>query len=172
MYCNNCAKGMAEADALGIDGWLCCPKCHVILVDAGEEEGVVSPQEKIAKYDEKNKGKKSSFEGRGVIYTDPQIEKDILDCKDTLKYQPDNIEALMHLGKLYKTVHDYQAAKPVFEAIIELAPHDNQAYQNIADIYMQLHDYGKVGDVLEKMLENDPKNETILSNLEYVRSLL
>ncbi|MCP4050104.1 MAG: hypothetical protein GY730_05290 [bacterium] len=172
-YCAKCSKAMLESEAVLKNNLLLCPKCNEHTKDLGQEKSSVSDSKILVKYDREHffDDHIKKYSGKVVTYESNIVDQEILECEDTLKYQPDNIEALYHLGRLYmikgtKTTLD--SAKIVFSRIIEIDDKHIESYRYLADIFMSDNDFDMALKQLEYILDMDPDNSYLLRNIGIV----
>ena len=170
LVCSRCNQGIDSQKAIAGNGVYLCPKCKCALSYFGGESVTLSTPLEIEKYDQiHSRDVLSGFLGRKpVSYQNPEINVMILDCLDSLKHNPKNIDALYSLAKLYYAQGDLKRAKEIFQNILEVDSHIYEAHQNLANIYLYLKDYAKAITELEIIKSAEPENFLVFFNLGIV----
>ncbi len=131
LYCIKCKQSFTTSLEKGAP----CPTCKEPLAYFGKEAVAVSTQELIEAYDAKHPfNPVGDFRGRTQHYTNPYQALEILECEDKLKKNPEDMEALYHLGKLYKTVNQPRLAYPLLKRLVALKPDHVAPYHHFAEL--------------------------------------
>lgn len=82
--------------------------------------------------------------------------------QDTLKANPGNIDARLHLAREYVHIGETERAIAEFETAIDLAPHNAAPPRlMLADLYRSLEQIDRVIAIYQELLEVDPNNLAI-----------
>lgn len=143
-YCDQCQRAMSDRFIKKIEGRLLCPKCREALLDLGQEASEVSSLKKLYVYDlthQDESAKPVSASEISKIYRDPAIETEILECEDALTHHADNIEAMLHVAKLYQTLNQLDLALGYYDRVLKFVPQHQEALQRRIDILYHLQRY-------------------------------
>ena len=82
-----------------------------------------------------------------------------------LEMDPNNLNARINLGAVFKGLGDNKKAKICYEKIIEITPNYINAHINLGNIFKDLDEYQKAKNCYEKAIEIDPSNTKAHNNL-------
>ncbi len=150
LYCLQCQKGVFDTDALGNEEVKYCPTCHKGLVYLGRETATISPPDIFQKYDAEHfiTDYLTKFKGKVSHYATSPVDHDIIECEELLNYNPNNTEALFHMGMVYKSRAKLDLASHHFKRVITADPTHIEGYRQLAHISMLKHHYPKAVDYL------------------------
>jgi len=133
-FCQQCRKIYPIRNAVLHEDVHYCLKCKIPLIDLGKEDVALSKPGQIAHYDllHTNEDTTPAPTKRPKIYKSSKVDLTLLDLKDTLKQNPDNVDALFTLGKHWYTGGDLKKAKACFMKILEIDPNHAEAQQMLA----------------------------------------
>jgi len=87
----------------------------------------------------------------------------------SVKYRPDDYDALYFAGEWHVRMQKYAAAIPHLERLTNLCPDDQYAWFYLAVCYTEAEQYKRAADIYEnKVLKLDPDNIDAMNNLAYV----
>ena len=87
------------------------------------------------------------------------LEGRIHDVKERLREDPARGGDWLELGVLYHSTSDFDAAREVWEFLVEVSPEDTTSYDNLAKLYhFQLRDFPKSENYFERSLVVDSNN--------------
>ncbi|MDJ0556881.1 MAG: glycosyltransferase [Microcoleaceae cyanobacterium MO_207.B10] len=92
--------------------------------------------------------------------------KALLALEEFLKENPENVTALLELGKLSLKLEDLQAAKQLFAKAVSLERRNSLAMELLAKILIDLKEYQEAANILEHLVKIQPQNLSALSLLE------
>ncbi len=150
LYCLHCFKEITEQRVL-------CPTCKEKLRDFALDIVTISYPKLPSEF--------APLRGKALNYPVPDVPLDILECEETLKYNPDNTEALLHMGMFYKSRGQIDLALKEFNKVLEKTPQHADAHRHLADIYMHQHNVPAATRELEKLKFLEGQNEMVLFNL-------
>ncbi len=90
--------------------------------------------------------------------------------KKALELYSDNYTAVVYLGFVKSSKHEFQAALPYAKKAIELKPEDSYAYGILGDAYIELGEYDKAEKAYEMMLSLGPGLDSY-SRISYIKEL-
>lgn len=147
-----------------------CPDCRGRLHDIGQEVVTLSYPAFLGI--ENQKSWDPDWDGANVckpiILGDNDVNIDELECEDILKRDPNNEEALIHLGKRYKSAGNIKKAEEFFKRAAAINPNPVVSARHLADIYLATRDYDAALDVLEALTKIEPDNAYLFYNLGIV----
>jgi Flp pilus assembly protein TadD len=85
--------------------------------------------------------------------------------KTILVFQPDNIEALSLLGKIYYLRHDYKSAELIFRRQANLNKKSASAYNNLGQVLLKQNKYSQAVTQFRTAQKLDPESGLIALNL-------
>lgn len=146
-----------------------CPECSEKLFYFGRERVVLSPKEIILNYDKSHKyNPVKDYSGKfETVYEKQSLDLDIIECEDTIKYEPDNIEARYYLATRYYSLFSFEKASEYFHEILALNAVEVRALKGLADIYICKKAYKTALNYLKKAEQIDA-NALVLENLGIV----
>lgn len=102
----------------------------------------------------------------GRIYSqENRTEEAIKILKQSIEYNPDNLEAMLELALCYLNRGQFKEGKEWLEKILALDSEYGEAYRVLGEAYYLNGKYGEAARNLEKALSLDPDYETILEFL-------
>jgi tetratricopeptide (TPR) repeat protein len=163
LFCIQCQQGVYDIQSLTNDqGLFFCPSCQKPLYYLGREIATLSPISAFEEYDSKHwlTDKLSQFKGKVSNYTSFPVDHDIMECEELLRHNPDNTEALFHLGMLYKSRTKLELATHYFKKIITADPTLSDAYRQLAHIAMIQGHYTLAVDYLNT-IQTHPNSQGV-----------
>jgi len=88
-----------------------------------------------------------------------------LECEDILKRHPHHLEALQHLGLIYRRENAFVKALFYFEKILSFFPEHIDSLKNASYLYQKIKDYKKSIECLKKLRKLEPKQPLHLENI-------
>ena len=85
--------------------------------------------------------------------------------KTILVFQPENLEALSLLGKIYYLNHDYKRAELIFRRQAQLNKKSASAYNNLGQVLLKQNKYSQAVAQFRTARKLDPKSGLIALNL-------
>ncbi|RAP37787.1 hypothetical protein DID80_03475 [Candidatus Marinamargulisbacteria bacterium SCGC AAA071-K20] len=146
-----------------------CPKCNEKLFYFGKETVSLSPEDIINEYDKTHRYNPiSDLTGKvETIHLRQSIDLDIIECEDSIKHDPENIEARLYLARLYLSRFDLPKSVGYFYEIIKINPDNAQANKGLSDVLICKREYKKALGFLKKALLKEASSE-IYENLGIV----
>ncbi|MBN2406900.1 MAG: tetratricopeptide repeat protein [Elusimicrobia bacterium] len=89
---------------------------------------------------------------------DPEAEKLERSLKQDMELNPENKEAYINLGRLYKDTGRYKEAEKCYEQVLELDPGNEYAFREMAMLFYASKDYDKSKKYLMRVLEINPED--------------
>ena len=86
-----------------------------------------------------------------------QVEEAINCYKKTLKYNPDNLDALNNLGVLYYERKEYDRAHNYYDKVMKHNPANANTLNNLGNLYNAMEDYEKAEEYYKAALKHGPK---------------
>ena len=134
-YCLKCQRIVDTALALKNTRGYFCPTCQGRLTYFGRERVRLSPKQVLEAYDKKfTQSPIETFRGGVATFVPQPIQIDVLGCEDILKYDPENRDALYHLGVYYRSVKNMDMAKRYFEKVVLFHPAYFEGGKALAEI--------------------------------------
>lgn len=91
------------------------------------------------------------------------------DMRLSVRYKPDDLDALYYAGEICVKLRKYDAAVPYLERLTEQSPADKYALFYLGVCYTETGQYSKAIEVYEnRVLKIDPDNVDVMNNLAYV----
>lgn len=91
------------------------------------------------------------------------------DMMHSVRYNPDDLDALYYTGEISVKLQKYDAAIPYLERLTGLSPEDKYALFYLGVCYTETGQYEKAIDIYEgRILKIDPDNVDVMNNLAYV----
>lgn len=169
MICLKCKEIIKKKDCLchpARPDKLYCPKCKHIVFDFGQEFLTISEKDKIKQFDENSQKFVKQTGDVYSYYTTIEIDTKIIECLDSIKISPKDIETRVVLGKLYFSKKDFKNALKEFLTVNDLCNGFHyEASSIIAQIYASIKTYSKALKYSKLMLKHDPENVQILINI-------
>jgi len=89
--------------------------------------------------------------------------------KASLKYNPDDPDALFYAGELLTRKNDFEGALPYFRYLVHVLDTDVYGWFYVGVCYMQLKDYDKALDAFENhVLKLEPEHIDAMTNLAFI----
>ncbi|MDC0152812.1 tetratricopeptide repeat protein [Candidatus Pelagibacter sp.] len=88
--------------------------------------------------------------------------------KETLKINPNHVDAHSNLGMILLKSRNLQKAKSCFEKAIEINPNYAFAHNNLGLVFNELRELQKAKSCFEKTIEINPNNASAHNNLGFV----
>lgn len=102
----------------------------------------------------------------GRIYSQQnRVEEAIKILKQSIEYNPNNLEAMLELALCYLNRGEFKEGKDWLERIIKMDAEYGEAYRVLGEALYMNGKYGEAAKNLEKALSLDPDYETILEFL-------
>jgi len=166
LYCRKCEKEYQPKQTIVHRNNFYCPICKNQLNYFGREKSVISHKKRLDHYDEiMPNAREAKLTGHVVHYSNVHINTLILECRDALKHNPNNIEALLSLAKLYQSQKEVTKALENLSKILTIDPTHQLTRQLSAEIYLTEKNYPKAIEQLEAIKDIDPNDEQIHINL-------
>jgi len=157
-FCIKCEKTSLNAPR--------CLICQTPLLVFSKESVTLSKPETFSTYDQQHPyNPLGDYQGKYQHFSTPLIEQSILECEDMLKRHPHHLEALQHLGLLYKRENAFTKALLYFEKILSLFPEHIDSLKNASYLYQKIKDYKKSIEYLKKLRKLEPKQPLHLENI-------
>ena len=87
---------------------------------------------------------------------------------ETLKINPNHIDANNNLGIVFFRLKEYQKAMNCYEKIIQINPNNVDAHNNLGIVLIKLEEYQKAMNCYEKIIQINPNNVDAHNNLGIV----
>lgn len=143
-----------------------CPFCQKPLLIFSKESATLSKPDTFLTYDQHHPyNPLGDYQGKYQHFSTPFIEQSILECEDILKRHPHHVEALHHLGLIYKRENAFSKALGYFEKILSLLPEHIDALKNASYLYQKIKEYKKGILCLKKLRKLEPKQPLHLENM-------
>ncbi len=158
-HCKKCNRSFSDSTL--------CPICLEQLVYFGREESVLSPSDILAEYDSKHPYNPiADYTGEYYINTfHPAQEAMMMECEDTLKRHPEDLDASFHLALCYMTKGNMEQAQRYIEPVIAAGPADVGPYKKAVSVYMALNNPEKAYGVLLVLSQREPESLSVWENL-------
>jgi Tfp pilus assembly protein PilF len=88
--------------------------------------------------------------------------------KDLRTDSPDNRQAMMLLGMLYRDTAQYEPGIALYQGVLEKNPHDGAVLNHLIVLYRLSGNYKKAEESCTKLLSRDPDNVDALKNLSLI----
>ena len=149
------------------------PKLTISIVPAAQAE-VNQAEAVLLKAIDLNPGLNDAYLMLADLYVAAGKQQQALERLNGLLSRTNNAAALMQVGMLHESLHDYTAAKDNYEKLLTLAPNFSPALNNLANLYAQhFNDLGKAYQLAQKahdLVPSDPATSDTLGWIFYQRA--
>jgi tetratricopeptide (TPR) repeat protein len=143
---------------------------QVIKDSLGFQDGMAVQSANIKQFAELAGDLGRSYYFRGMAYYN--LKKDTVALENmiqSVKYKPNDFDALYFAGEMNVRLHRYSDATPFLERLTELCPDDQYGWFYLAVCYTETKQYREAIDAYEnRVLKLDPDNVDVMNNLAYV----
>ena len=163
-YCIKCHKIVDDPDTFAQGDTVFHNTCRYSLLYFGAEPVKLSPKHILDQYDvSHNNSPIENFTGNAYITnTSNSLTLAIVECKDMLKHQPENVEALLHLLKLHRTQHNSTEFISTAKTLLKLKPAHEETNLLLAQHYRSIKDNLVATAHIDTVLKNNPLNTIAL----------
>ncbi|NEP82528.1 MAG: hypothetical protein F6K39_32920 [Okeania sp. SIO3B3] len=112
------------------------------------------------------KSSKTEISNGSLLLSQNHLLKAVLAFEESLKENPENVTALLELGKLSIKLEDLRAAKQLFAKTVSLERRNIRAMELLAKVLIDLKEYQEATNILEHLVKILPQNLSALSLLE------
>ena len=112
------------------------------------------------------------YRNGGKSLEERDFELTIKECKKTLEFFPNHVEAWFHLAIAYKYVNNPNESLLSFKKTLELDPSNHHAWNYLADIYQEKGNHVEAIHALSRALEYNPNDAIYWANLGYLYQIL
>ena len=163
-YCIKCQEIVDDPDTFAQGDTIFHNTCRYSLLYFGAEPVKLSPKHILDQYDvSHNNSPIENFTGNSYITnTSNSLTLAIVECKDMLKHQPENIEALLHLLKLHRTQHNSTEFISTAHTLLKLKPEHEETNLILGQHYRAIKDTLVAKKHIDTVLQQNPHNTVAL----------
>ncbi len=107
---------------------------------------------------------------RSVFENEEDLAKAEEIFKEALKINPNNVDAYLELGFIYRVRKMFKEAEDAYNKAIELDPNSAEAYYNLGKCYDTQERYDEATEMYNKTLKIAPKHELAQKGLNRIES--
>lgn len=94
----------------------------------------------------------------------PDVSKQILQLEQALLKNPQDLDALIHLGNLYFDTHNHKGAIVAYEKALAIKPDNADVLTDLGVMYRDEKMYDKAVNAFQKAIQVNPKHQNALFN--------
>ena len=166
-FCKKC-RDTKVFQLLSKDQLPTCVLCGQRLINLSEEMVTLSePRVRgfNSDFETNQGGEDGQIPKKPTIYFHHFDNAHLLECEDRLKHKPDDVEALLFMGKWHKSKGNVKQAIDKLSLLVQTDHSHLEALKHLGDLYLATDDFDKAVKVMERLHKLEGDEEIVLYNL-------